>query len=99
MKNNELENLLAQRRELDKQIKALQSQEVKIDGASLIQRYGDSWVVLLQEIDTRTYVDKTWRYKQIAVAKTREEAIEHLGVLVDTLTQLYSKVRKTGGDT
>lgn len=94
MKNSELENLLAQRRELDKQIKALQSQEVKVDGASLIQRYGDSWAVLLQEIDTSTYVNKTWRYKQIAIARTREEAIEHLGALIDTLTQLYSKVRK-----
>lgn len=96
MKNSELENLLAQRRELDKQIKALQSLEVKVDGASLIQRYGDSWAVLLQEIDTRSRVDKTWQNKQIAIAKTREEAIEHLGVLVDTLTQLYSKVRRTG---
>ena len=96
MKNTELENLLAQRREIDKQIKALQSLEVKVDGASLIQRYGDSWVVLLQEIDTRSRVDKTWQNKQIAIAKTREEAIEHLGVLVDTLTQLYSKVRRTG---
>lgn len=94
MKNTELENLLAQRRELDKQIKALQSLEVKVDGASLIQRYGDSWAVLLQEIDTRSRVDKTWQNKQIAIAKTREEAIEHLGTLIDTLTQLYSKVRK-----
>lgn len=94
MKNTELENLLAQRREIDKQIKALQSLEVKVDGASLIQRYGDSWAVLLQEIDTRSCVDKTWQNKQIAIAKTREEAIEHLGVLVDTLTQLYSKVRR-----
>lgn len=94
MKNSELEKLIAQRREIDKQIKALQSLEVKVDGASLIQRYGDSWAVLLQEIDSRNCVGKTWQNKQIAIAKTREEAIEHLGTLIDTLTQLYSKVRK-----
>ena len=94
MKNSELEKLIAQRRELDKQIKALQSQEVKVDGASLVQRYGDSWAVLLQEIDTRSRVNKTWQNKQIVIAKTREEAIEHLGTLIDTLTQLYSKIRK-----
>ena len=96
MKNSELEKLLAQRKELDKQIKALQSLEVKVDGASLIKRYGDSWAVLLQEIDTRSCVDKTWQNKQIVIAKTREEAIEYLGTLIDTLTQLYSKIRKTG---
>lgn len=94
--DSELENLLAQRREIDKKIKALQSLEVTVDGASLIKRYGDCWAVLLQEIDSRSYVKKSWQNKQIVVAETRKEAIEHLGVLIDTLTQLYSKIRKTG---
>lgn len=92
--DSELENLLAQRREIDRKIKALQSLEVKVDGASLIKRYGDCWAVLLQEIDSRNNVGKTWQNKQIAIAKTREEAIEHLDVLIATLTALYSKVRK-----
>ena len=96
MKNSELEKLIAQRKEIDKQIKALQSLEVEVDGAKLIKRYGDSWAVLLQEINTRACVDRTWQNKQIAIAKTREEAIEHLVTLIDTLAQLYSKVKNTG---
>lgn len=90
----ELEKLLEQRKEIDKKIKELQSPRYEVDGARMFKKYGDSWVVTVQEIDTGSLVNKTWAYKQVVRAKTKEEAVEHLGLIVDALTHLYSKVRK-----
>lgn len=91
----ELEKLIEQRKELDKQIKALQSPTYEVDGAKMCKKYGDSWVVTVQEIDTGSLnTTKTWAYKQIVRTKTKEECVEALGHIVDALTQLYSKVRQ-----
>ena len=91
----ELEKLIEQRDELNRQIKALQSPKYEVDGARMCTKHGDSWVVTVQEIDTGSLnKDKTWAYKQLVRAKTREECIEYLGHIVDALTQLYSKVRQ-----
>lgn len=91
----ELEKLIEQRKELDRQIKALQSPKYEVDGARMCMKYGESWVVTVQEIDTGTCnKDKTWAYKQLVRTKTREECVEALGHIVDALTQLYSQVRK-----
>ena len=90
---NDLDELLKQRNEIDRKIKALQSQEREVDGARLFKKYGDSWAVTLQEIDDRHMINKKeWRYKQIVITKSRDETIEGLKTLIDTLTELYKKV-------
>ena len=86
---NDLDELIKQRNEIDRKIKALQSQEREVDGARLFKKYGDSWAVTLQEIDDR---HMKWRYKQIVITRSREETIEGLKTLIDTLTELYNKV-------
>ena len=88
----ELEELLKQRNEIDRQIKALRSQECETDNARLFKRYGDSWAVTIKETDERTMINKSPRYKQIVITKTREACIKALKEKVDTLTELYNKI-------
>lgn len=91
----ELEKLIEQRKELDRKIKELQSPVYKVDGAEMRMRYGDSWVVTLQEInDSHITRDRTWKYKQILIADTKEDAIKHLETLINTLTALREKITK-----
>ena len=92
MNNAELEELLKQRRELDKKINAIRSQERRVEGAVLCQRYGDAWAVTLKETDEHSYINKAPRYKQIVITKTREACIEALKEKIDILTELYNKV-------
>lgn len=90
----ELEKLIEQRKELDRQIRELQSPKYEVDGARMLKKYGDSWVVTVQEIETNSLTNKPWAYKQLIKTATKEEALEYLGTIIDTLTQLYSMVRK-----
>ena len=94
MKDGELEELLKQRRELDKKINAIRSQERQVEGAVLCQRYGDAWAVILKETDEHSYVNKPLRFKQIVITKTREACIEALKEKIDILTELYNKVKE-----
>lgn len=89
----ELEELMAQKKEIEKKIKMLTCPKVEVDGAKFERKTYrgkpvDTWVVRLQEIGGRT------EYKEVVMARTKEECIEQLGILVDTLTNLYSKVRQ-----
>ena len=91
----ELEKLIEQRKELDRQIRELQSPKYEVDGARMLKKYGDSWVVTVQEIETNSLTNKPWAYKQLVKTATKEEAVEALGTIVDTLTNLYSKVKRS----
>lgn len=89
----ELEKLIEQKKEIERQIKALTCPKVEVDGAKFERKTYrgkpvDTWVVRLQEIGGRA------EYKEVVMARTKEECIEQLGILVDTLTNLYSKVRQ-----
>ena len=86
----ELEKLIEQRNELDKKIKALKCPKYEVDGARLFvkTRYGepvDYWVVTAEEIGGS-------QYKEVVCARTKEECIEGLKILLNTLTELHGEV-------
>jgi len=88
----ELEKLIAQRNELDRKIKELQNPKYEVDGASLT-RVRDYWVVRLQEIKNRKCdKDRSWQYKQIVIADNKDDAIDGIWILAETLKSLYDEV-------
>ena len=95
-----LEELIAERKALDKKIRELQNPKYEVDGAKMVKRaYGGKrqniWVVTLEEIyDLNS--DKPWQYKQVVAAQTREDAISGINHLIVALTRLYEKVRQEG---
>ena len=87
----ELEKLLEQKKEIERQIKALTCPKYIVDGASLerASRRGeplDCWRVRLQEIGATT------QYKEIVLARTKEEAIEGIFNLIYTLNLLVDSI-------
>lgn len=92
----ELEQLKAQKREIEKKIQALTHPKYEVDGAKMyLKTYStsrpDVWLITLEEIDDTS--EKTWAYKQIVTAKTKGEALEYLRQQINILTTLYSKVK------
>lgn len=90
----ELEQLKAQRKELDKRIRELEHPKYEVDGARLFLRTytgcrDDEWVVKLETIDT---VKHTSAYKQIISAKSKSEAIEYIENQIKTLQELVDRV-------
>ena len=88
----ELERLKEQKREIERQIKALICPKYEVDGASLERgsRRGeplDCWRVRLQEIGGHTT-----QYKEVVYAETKEEAIEGIYNLIYTLTTLVKSI-------
>ena len=93
----ELEQLKAQRKEIDKRIKELTHPKYEVDGAKMyLKTYPtsrpDAWLITLEEVNDTS--DKPWAYKQIVSAKTKDDAIAYLGKAIDTLTELYDLVSK-----
>lgn len=92
----ELEKLKAQRKELDKRIKALENPKYEVDGARCyFQKYRgprpDEWVVRLEEIDNTTNKSA---YKQIVSAKTKAEAINYLELQIVSLQNLVELLKE-----
>lgn len=92
----ELEQLKAQRKELDKKIRELEHPKYAVDGAKCyLQKYtggrSDEWLVRLEEINDTT--DKDSAYKQIASAKSLNDAIEFIEAQIGTLQNLLHKIR------
>ena len=93
---SELDELIRQRKEIDRKIKVLQSMERKVDGAWL-KKNGEYWTVALQEIDDRQMLNKhDWQYKRLVTAPTRDDAVKGLKIMIDTLTELYGKILQEG---
>lgn len=95
MASTELEQLKAQRRELDKKIRELEHPKYSVDGARLfLQTYTggrpDEWVVTLEEINDTT--DKPWAYKRIISAGSKAEAIEYIETQIKVLQELVDLV-------
>jgi prefoldin subunit 5 len=91
----ELEQLKAQRKELDKKIRELEHPKYEIDGARLfLNTYSggrpDEWAVYLEEINNTT--DKPWAYKKIISARSKAEAIEYLENQIKILQALVDEV-------
>lgn len=97
-RNATLEELIAERKALDKKIRELQNPKYEVDGAKMFKRaYSGKplniWVVTLEEIyDVDS--DKDWQYKQVVAARTKEEAISGINQLMVTLKRLYDKVKQ-----
>jgi len=92
----ELEKLKAQRKELDKKIRELEHPKYAVDGAKCyLQKYAggrpDEWLVRLEEINDTTGKDSA--YKQIASAKSLNDAIEFIEAQIGTLQNLLHKIR------
>lgn len=97
MGNSELDQLIAQRKELDKRIRELSNPKYEVDGARmLLKKYKtgrtDEWVVALEEIDG-VHV-KASAYKQIISAKSRDDAIEYVETQIAILQALLDRVRE-----
>lgn len=95
---SKLEQLKAQRRELDRQIKELSHPKYEVDGAKLVFKTyktcrEDEWVVTLEEINATTH--KTSSYKQIISAKSKDDAIEYIETQIATLQTLLDKVKES----
>ena len=95
----ELENLLAQRKEIDRKIKELQSPTYEIwDNGSLVAEMstrasGEQWCIKIKEVDfVRMLNKRVPQRKQIIRTKTKEEAVEQLAKLICTLDKLYAKI-------
>ena len=91
----ELEQLKAQKREIEKRIQALTHPKYEVDGAKMyLKTYStsrpDVWIISLEEIDDT--LEKTWAYKQIVSAYTKEEAIRYLQTQIRILTELLDTV-------
>lgn len=98
MENSELEQLIAQRKEIDKRIKELANPKYEVDGARmLLKKYKtgrpDEWVVTLEEIDGAR--GKSSAYKQIISAKSCNDAIEYIETQIAILQALLDKVRES----
>ena len=83
----ELEQLKAQRREIDRKIKELTCPTINVDGACLRRKTYrgkpvDTWVVTVEEIGGTTYS------KEIVCSDTKEEALRSLDIIIDTLIKL-----------
>lgn len=92
----ELEQLKAQRKELDKKIRELEHPKYVVDGAKCyLQKYTgsrpDEWLVRLEEVNDTT--DNASAYKQIVSAKSLNDAIEFIEVQIGTLQNLLHKIR------
>lgn len=100
MENSELDQLIAQRAELDKRIKELSHAKYEVDGARMLfKKYkttrSDEWVVTLEEIDGAQ--GKSSAYKQIISAKSCNDAIEYIETQIATLQALLDKVKESIG--
>lgn len=91
----ELEQLKAQRRELDKRIKELTNPRYDTDDASMYLKHyparDDAWLIVLEEIDgTREscMCGKTPARKQLVAAHTKGEALECLNYQINALIEL-----------
>lgn len=94
----QLEQLIAQRNEIDNRIKELSNLKYEVDGARMLfKKYkttrSDEWVVTLEEIDGAQ--GKSSAYKQIISAKSRNDAIEYIETQIATLQLLLDKVRES----
>ena len=86
----ELEQLMAQRREIDKRIKELRCPKIEVDGACLKRKSYqgkplDTWVVTAEEIGGNGYS------KELIIADTKEDVLECLELLIQTLCDLRTK--------
>lgn len=100
MENSELEQLIAQRKEIDRRIKELANPKYEVDGARMMfKKYKngrtDEWTVSLEEIDGAHA--KSSAYKQIISAKSCNDAIEYIETQIAILQALLDKVRKSIG--
>ena len=91
-----LEELIAERKAIDKKIKALKNPRYEVDGAKLYKRAYrgkplSMWVVTLEEIYDMNST-KPWQYKQVVAAKTRADAISGINQLIVALTKLLEKI-------
>ena len=98
----ELENLLAQRKEIDRKIKELQSPTYEIwDNGSLVAEMsardsGEQWCLKIKEVDFVRMLNKQVpQRKQIIRTRTKEEAVEQLAKLICNLDKLYAKITGT----
>jgi prefoldin subunit 5 len=95
---SKLEQLKAQRRELDRQIKELSHPKYEVDGARLVfKTYKtcrlDEWVVSLEEIVG--VHKKSSAYKQIISAESKDDAIEYIETQIAILQALLDKVKES----
>jgi prefoldin subunit 5 len=95
---SKLEQLIAQRKEIDRRINELANPKYEVDGARmLLKKYktdkSDEWVVTLEEIDGAQ--GKSSAYKQIISAKSCNDAIEYIESQIATLQALLDKVRES----
>lgn len=89
----ELEQLMAQRREIDKRIKELRCPKIEVDGACLKRKSyqgkpADIWVVTAEEIGGAGFS------KELIIGTTKEDVLESLDILIQTLCDLRTKARE-----
>lgn len=92
-KRDELDN---QRDELDKRIRILQGDDILIGKTKIRKLYGDSYAISLLEINHRSCnKDMRWKFKQIVIADTKEEALSDLKSQICSLISFYDTLSET----
>lgn len=91
-----LEELIAQKKEIERQIRILSNPKFDVDGAHLYKKTNQGgtnphWILSLEEIDGWTH-KSSGKKKEIAVAETQNDIIEYLEAQIATLANLYHEV-------
>jgi len=94
--SSKLDELIAQKKEIEKQIRELTNPKYEVDGAKLYVRRPQGtnrseWIVTLAEIDG-VRGSSNGRNKEVAVAHDKEESLKYMQYLMSSLVTLYNEV-------
>ena len=86
----ELDELIAQKKEIEKKIKALTCPKYEVDGARMTRKaHGgkplDLWVITVEELGA------SGQYKELVRADTKDEALKSLDHIIKSLQELQSE--------
>ena len=93
---SELEELIAQKKELEKRIKELTNPRYEVDGAKLYRKTNSGginprWIVSVDKIDGWAHTSNG-RNTEVAIAPDKEEALKYIQYILASLVTLYNEV-------
>lgn len=91
-----LEELIAQKKAIEKQIKELTNPRYEVDGAKLYRKTNRGgtnprWIVSVDKIDGWAHTS-SGRNTEVAIAPDKEEALNSIQYLLASLATLYNEV-------
>ena len=94
--SSELEELIAQKKEIEKRIKELTNPRYVVDGAKLYRKTNSGganprWIVSVDKIDGWAH-NSSGRNTEVAIAPDKEEAMKYIQYLTASLVTLYNEV-------